>query len=109
MSWARVVTARLLALFGHTRLERELDDEVRFHLEMHLEANLRAGMNPAEARCAALRSFGGIESMKEHYRERRAFALAEDIASPVVEFARARTTVAIERTVGRLFGVVGFD
>ncbi len=38
-----------------------------------------------------------------------AFALAEAIASPVVEFARARTTVAIERTVARLFGVDGVD
>ena len=38
-----------------------------------------------------------------------AFALAEDIASPVVEFARAHTTVAIERTVARLFGVDGVD
>jgi beta-lysine 5,6-aminomutase alpha subunit len=38
-----------------------------------------------------------------------AFALAEAIASPVVEFARAHTTVAIERTVARLFGVDGVD
>ena len=30
-----------------------------FHLEMQIEDNLKAGMNPAEARYAALRSFGG--------------------------------------------------
>jgi hypothetical protein len=35
MSWARVITARLRGLFNHKRLERELDDEVRFHLQMH--------------------------------------------------------------------------
>ena len=74
MSWARVVAARLRGLFEHKRLERELDDEVRFHLEMQIEDNLKAGMNPAEARYAALRSFGAIEPMKESYRERRAFA-----------------------------------
>ena len=34
MSWAGVVAARLRALFEHKRLERQLDDEVRFHLEM---------------------------------------------------------------------------
>ena len=62
---------RLRGLFAHKRLERELDDEVRFHLEMQIEDNLKAGMNPAEARYAALRSFGGIEPMKEIYRERR--------------------------------------
>ena len=65
MSWASVVAARLRGLFEHKRLERELDDEVRFHLEMQIEDNLKAGMNPAEARYAALRSFGGMEPMKE--------------------------------------------
>ena len=80
MSWARVVAARLRGLFERKRLERELDDEVRFHLEMQIEDNLKAGMNPAEARYAALRSFGGIEPMKEMYRERRAFAVVETTA-----------------------------
>ena len=46
MSWARVVAARLRGLFEYKRLERELDDEVRFHLEMQIEDNLKAGMNP---------------------------------------------------------------
>jgi hypothetical protein len=80
MSWTSVVAAWLRGLFGHKRLERELDDEVCFHLEMQIEDNLRAGMNPAEARYAALRSFGGIEPMKEVYRERRAFTMVETTA-----------------------------
>src|SRR5690242_5288913 len=80
MSWATVVIARLRGLFEHKRLERELDDEVRFHLEMQIEDNRRAGMNPAEARYAALRSFGGVEGMKETYRERRTFAQVEATA-----------------------------
>ena len=83
MSWASVVAARLRGLFEHKRLEHELDDEVRFHLEMQIEDNLKAGMNPAEARYAALRSFGGIEPMKERYRERRAFALVETMAQDI--------------------------
>lgn len=83
MSWASVVAARLRGLFEHKRPERELDDEVRFHLEMQIEDNLKAGMNPAEARYAALRSFGGIEPMKETYRERRAFALVETVAQDI--------------------------
>ncbi len=80
MSWASVVAARLCGLFEHKRLERELDEEVRFHLEMQIEDNLKAGMNPAEARYAALRSFGGLERMKETHRERRTFALVETTA-----------------------------
>src|SRR4051794_31777655 len=77
MTWATVFAARLRGLFGQARLERDLDDEVRFHLEMQVEDNLRAGMSPGEARNAALRSFGGIEPMKEAYRERRALAPVE--------------------------------
>lgn len=80
MSWATVVAARLRGLFEHKRLERELDDEVRFHLQMQIDDNLNAGMNAAEARYAALRSFGAIEPMKENYRERRAFFLVETTA-----------------------------
>src|SRR5213594_4313440 len=83
MSWASVVAARLRCLFGHKRLERELDDEVRFHLEMQIEDNLKAGMDPGEARYAALRSFGAMEPMKERYRERRAFALVETTAQDI--------------------------
>ncbi|MGH9630873.1 MAG: ABC transporter permease, partial [Bryobacteraceae bacterium] len=88
MSWPRVVAARLRGLFEHKRLERRLDDEVRFHLEMQMEDNLKAGMNPAEARYAALRGFGAIEPMKETYRERRAFALIETMAQDLRYAAR---------------------
>jgi hypothetical protein len=65
-----------------------LDDELRFHLEMQIEDNLTAGMNPTEARHAALRSFGGRESMKEAYREQRALALVETTAQDLRYAAR---------------------
>src|SRR4029077_18059533 len=42
--------------------------------------NLKTGMNPAEARYAAMRSFGGLDHMKETHRERRTFALVETVA-----------------------------
>lgn len=83
MSWPSVVAARVRGLFGRNRQERELDDEVRFHLEMQVEDYLRAGMNPAEARSAAMRSFGGVEPMKEQYRDRRALAWVETAAQDV--------------------------
>ena len=69
-----MVAARLRGLFAHKRLDRELDQKVRFHLEMQIEDDLTSGMNPAEARYAALRSFGGLEPMKERYRERSTFS-----------------------------------
>jgi hypothetical protein len=80
MSWVSVIASRVRGLFEHKQRERELDDEVRFHLEMQIEDNLKSGMNSTEARYAALRSFGAVESMKERYRERRAFAVIETVA-----------------------------
>ncbi|NWG13725.1 MAG: ABC transporter permease [Acidobacteria bacterium] len=83
MSRAGVFAARLRALFRRRRLERELDEEVRFHLEMLVEENLRAGMDPVEARYAALRAFGPLQPMKEAYRDRRALALVETLAQDI--------------------------
>lgn len=64
MSKRRVLASRLRALFTRGRLERELDEELRFHIEMQTEDNLRAGMDPDEARRAARRRFGGQDAMK---------------------------------------------
>jgi hypothetical protein len=59
MMWLRTFLSRFQALFRRRQLEEELDQEVRHHLEMETEENLRRGMSPEEARCAARRSFGG--------------------------------------------------
>lgn len=54
MSW---LTRRWPALFARERTERELDDELRFHLEMEIEKNVRRGMSPEEARRQARMGF----------------------------------------------------
>ncbi len=61
--------ARLRALFAKNQVERELDDELRFHLEKQIEENIAAGMTPEQARTAALRQFGGVEQVKEECRD----------------------------------------
>src|SRR5436190_15951103 len=68
---------RFRALFRRRRLEDDLDDELRSHLEMAIEINLRKGMSPADARREALRSFGGLEQTKEIYREQRGLPMIE--------------------------------
>jgi putative ABC transport system permease protein len=70
---------RLQALFFKSRLEEELDEEVRFHLEREVEENIARGMSPEEARMAALRSFGGVERVKEESRDERGVRLLEEI------------------------------
>ena len=63
--------ARLEALAGGRDVDRELDDEVRFHVEMQTQKNVQAGMSPTEARRAALLKFGGVEQTREAARDTR--------------------------------------
>jgi predicted permease len=55
-----------------------MSEEMRVHLEMATEANLAAGMSPMEARAAARREFGGVEQVKESYRDQRGLPWLED-------------------------------
>jgi predicted permease len=74
---------RCRALFAKRRLETELDEEVRAHLEMLAEELRERGMDPRAAREAARREFGGIDSMKEPYRDRRGIPRIEILAKDV--------------------------
>jgi putative ABC transport system permease protein len=59
----------LYALFHMNRAEREMDDELRFHLEKLIEQNLASGMSSEEARRAALQRFGNMGAIKEECRD----------------------------------------
>ncbi len=73
----RAFLHRLAALFRRRRLEGDLDEELRSHLEMAVERNLRKGMSAEDARREALRSFGGVEQAKENYRDQRGLPVIE--------------------------------
>src|SRR5215475_12749875 len=60
---------RLLSLLRRGRYEREMEEEMRFHLEMQIEQNLASGMAAEEARYAARRQFGNQTWLKEASRE----------------------------------------
>ena len=77
MTPLRVLWHRLASVFRRRDLEPGLGDELEFHLEMEIASNLRLGMNPAEARSAALRRFGGVAQVKEVYRETRGLPMLE--------------------------------
>jgi predicted permease len=70
---------RLRILLGRERVEGEMDEEFRFHLDKEIERNIQAGMNPDEARRQALLDFGGVERFKERAREARGVRPLEDL------------------------------
>lgn len=63
--------SRLAALFHRENSDRDLAAELESHLQLHIDDNLRAGMSPDEARRQALIKLGGVEQVKESYRDRR--------------------------------------
>ena len=79
MRWIDVFGLRLRSLLRSTRVEHEMDEEVRYHLERQVEENVAAGMSPEEARYSALRDFGGVEQSKEECRDARGLALVDSV------------------------------
>jgi hypothetical protein len=101
MSWLRVLASRIRGLFSKRRLERELDEELRAHIEMATEEHLRRGISAEEARYAARREFGGVEQTKEIYREHRGLIFIETLFQDIryafrtMRHNRAFTAVAV--------------
>src|SRR5262245_13344766 len=79
MAMLNKLRLRLRALFFKSKMEEELDEEVRFHLERECEENIARGMTPEEARYAAIRSFGGVERVKEESRDVWGVRLVEEL------------------------------
>jgi predicted permease len=79
MTWVRSIMERYRALFRKGKLDAEMDEELRFHLEQETEKNLKAGMTPEEAHRQAMVAFGGVDRFKEQTREERGGRPLEDL------------------------------
>jgi predicted permease len=79
MAMLNKLRLRLRALFFKSKMEEELDEEVRFHLEREIEERIARGMSPEEARLAAARSFGSVERVKEESRDERGIRPLEEL------------------------------
>ena len=73
---------------GHAR-DRDLDREIRAHLQMAVEEHLRGGMSYADAHAAANRELGGVTQTKEAFREQQGFASFEGVVRDVTYACRA--------------------
>ena len=79
---------QLRALFTYRALDSDMNEEMRAHIEMRIQQNIEAGMNPREARQAALRQFGWTESIKEDCRDQRGIRWTENFLQDVRYGAR---------------------
>jgi predicted permease len=83
------VLGSVRSLFSRGRMESDLDEELRFHLEREIEKNLRRGMSAEEARTEALRLFGGVEKTKDEVREADRAVLLETVLQDIRYGARS--------------------
>jgi predicted permease len=77
--WFYIVPLRLRSLFRRRQVEQEMNEELRYHLDLQIEENIDKGMTPEEARYAALRAMGGVERRKEECRDMRGVRLIEEL------------------------------
>lgn len=64
--WRKTLASlRPLSLIRQQALETEIDDELRFHLEMRMQDNLTQGMSPAQALADAQQRFGNVAHIKD--------------------------------------------
>jgi len=79
MRWFYKLPLRFQSLFCKSRVERQLNDELRFHLERLIEEKVAKGMMPKEARYAALNDLGGVEQIKEECQDTRRVNFIENV------------------------------
>ena len=94
--WARL---RLRAIAGRGALERDMQEEMRQHIESATERYVARGMSPADARHAARREFGNVALLQEEGRDARGARWVETLSADVRfafrYFARHKATTAI--------------
>jgi len=83
MNDIRTLLSRCASVFRRKRLDEDLNDELRSHIELAVEENMQHGMTEEEARTAALRAFGGVTQTRENYRVQRGLPFLEILWSDV--------------------------
>ena len=89
MSFPRRLALRLRAVFAHGRLQREMDEEMRLHLDRSAERLVARGMSPEDARAAARREFGNYTVTAADARTARGAQWAESVVTDARLAARS--------------------
>ena len=107
----RDLKLRARALVAPNRVERELDEELSFHLERETQKLIEQGVDPADARAQASASFGPVPLAADECRDQRGTAFIDntirDLSYALRTFARAPlASFTIVATVGLGLGIV---
>jgi predicted permease len=102
--WAR-------ALFAPRRVERDLDEELAFHIERETQKHIANGIGPTEARRRAMARFGSVTVAADECRDARGTALVDSVVRDVLyagrSFRRAPlVALTIVTTLGLGLGLV---
>jgi macrolide transport system ATP-binding/permease protein len=76
---ASILFMRFRSLFSRAKVEQDLDEELRYHIERQIEEDVASGMSREDARLAALKAFHGLEQRKEECRDMRGWNLMDNL------------------------------
>ena len=79
--WIHALPARCRSVLRGHRVEKDLHDELSFHLAMQTQANLQRGLSEVEANRRARQALGGVEQVKERSRDARPLRWARDFVN----------------------------
>jgi len=102
---------RIRALVAPHRVERELQDELTFHIERETQKHIAAGLSPVQARTRALARFGALPLAADQCRDARGTGFVDDLARDILyalrTFRRAPlTAITIVATVALGLGLI---
>src|SRR5262245_41463068 len=83
LHYIRTLLRRVLGTARPHRVEQDIEDELRFHVDMEEQQLRRLGSSPEDARLTARRVFGGVDQTKETLRERRRAMWLEGVVSDI--------------------------
>ena len=96
--WWYVLRLRLRSVLRRGKMDRELDDELTYHIDRAIDDYRTKGLTAKDARTAALRRFGGVTQRREYCRDERRLLRQPLGAFPSDLVSSTRQTVEVLRT-----------